>query len=159
MASIRIRPSSKQFWAEHTIVVCIMLALLLMSIYCFIWQPFFAVIPTALLFSLLLYILYLWLYFRSQVWIIRQEEIVQQVGIISMVTDYIEMYRIVDYQERQGFLQRLLGIKTIILISTDRLNSTLLLKGIPINSSLTSIIRKRVEICKTNNRIYEITNP
>lgn len=154
----RIRPSTKQFWVDNLGLTFCAVLVLSATLFCFIFYPRYALYPSSLFLALMCFGVYRWSYLQSYVWEIRQEEIIQRVGVIAITTDHVEMYRIVDYQETQTFFQRLLGVKTVVLISTDRLNNTLAIKGQPTKSQLMHIIRERVELCKTKKRIYEITN-
>ncbi len=153
---IKIRPSHRQFWVDNLSILFV--GLILLGGLCCFSNPTIVLSLSATLFSLILYSFYRWVYLRSHEWIIKQEEIIQRVGWLSSTTDHIEMYRIIDYQETQSLLQRFFSVKTIVFISTDRLNNILYIKGVQSNSSLLQTVRGRVELCKTNKRIYEIAN-
>ena len=56
----------------------------------------------------------------SHQWIIGDETLCTVKGVLARHTDYIELYRIVDYKESQTLLQRLMGIKTVTVFSTLR---------------------------------------
>lgn len=155
---IHIRSSTKQFWVENFQGVVLAVALALVSCYSQIKGSEYTIIPSATFFSLMLYLFYRWFYIRSYSWTIGREVIQQKRGLFSRTTDHVEMYRIIDYQESQSMLQRILGIKTVIFLSTDKLNSTLCIKGVLTSSPLMDIVRERVEVCKNQKRIYEITN-
>ena len=49
-------------------------------------------------------------------------------------------------------------IKSVTIISTDKSDSTMQMYGIDASYDLVRLIRSRVEKCKTERRIYEITN-
>lgn len=158
MSSFYIRPAPAQFWVENLKGLLVLFPSFLMTTYLFVIESDYMVYLSLLTFSLLSYVSYRWFELKAHTWIICQEEIIQKVGLLSVTTDHIEMYRIIDYQEQQSLLQRLLGVKTIILVSTDKTTPELCLKGLPNQSNLLEVIRGRVELCKTNKRIYEITN-
>ena len=94
----------------------------------------------------------------SQKWIIGDETLCRVKGVFARHTDYIELYRIVDYKESQTLLQRLMGIKTITIFSTDRSDATMDMRGISVDEDVIGHIREKVEKCKIDKRIYEITN-
>lgn len=94
----------------------------------------------------------------SQKWIIGDETLCRIKGVFARHTDYIELYRIVDYKESQTLLQRLMGIKTITIFSTDRSDATMDMRGISVDEDVIGHIREKVEKCKIDKRIYEITN-
>lgn len=155
---IKIRPSIKQFWAENILLLTLCLFLCLVTIYLYFNMGRYTMFPSLCLFVLFTILTYRYLVLSALNWTISQEVIYQRRGVAFSVTDHLEMYRIIDYQETQTPFQKLLNIKTVLLVSTDKLNSLIEVKGLPENSRLMSIIRERVELCKLNKRIYEVTN-
>lgn len=91
-------------------------------------------------------------------WLIGEETLCRIRGIFSKETDYVEMYRITDYKESQSFLQRMLGVKTVTIYSTDRSDAVTDIVGVSADLDLIGIIRNNVEKCKKEKGIYEITN-
>ena len=68
------------------------------------------------------------------------------------------LYRVVDYQQNRTFLQQLLGLKTITILSGDRNMNRLDIIGVRETENIVSEIRNRVEYNKRMKSIYEITN-
>ena len=91
-------------------------------------------------------------------WIICDEQLCSVKGVFARHTDYIELYRIVDYKESQSLLQRLMGIKTVTVFSTDRSDAMMDIRGVSVDDDVIGHIREKVENCKIDKRIYEITN-
>lgn len=89
---------------------------------------------------------------------ITAEQIIIRKGLVARTTHYIELYRVVDYEQRQNLLQLLVGIKTVIILSRDRTNGCLKLVGIKASKDIVGEIRRRVEFNKRKKGIYEITN-
>lgn len=89
---------------------------------------------------------------------IGQEQLMYQRGLFSLKRDYIEMYRIVDYEEHRTFVQILLGLKSVTIHSCDRTSPSLKLIGIPCDVEVIPAIRERVEFCKVMKGVYEIAN-
>ncbi len=89
---------------------------------------------------------------------ITSEQIIIRKGLAAITTHYIELYRVVDYEQRQNLLQLLVGIKTVIILSRDRTNGCLKLVGIKARKDIVGEIRRRVEFNKRKKGIYEITN-
>ena len=94
----------------------------------------------------------------SHKWIIGNETLCTIKGVFARHTDYIELYRIVDYKESQTLLQRLMGIKTVTVFSTDRSDAMMDMRGVPADEDVIGYMRDKVEKCKIDKRIYEITN-
>ena len=91
-------------------------------------------------------------------WTLEDERLCRSKGVFSKQTDYIELYRITDYQECRSFLQRILGVKTVTVFSTDKSDAVSDILGVPADMDLVGILRDEVEKCKKNKNIYEITN-
>lgn len=108
--------------------------------------------------ALTLLLLYRYIYLRRIRYCIGTEQIISEHGILYRKVDYMELYRIVDFQEHQSLLQQLCGLKTVRILSMDRNTPRLDLIGIRRREDIVSVIRERVEINKRNKGIYEITN-
>lgn len=113
-------------------------------------------VPVALLFSLIL--LYRFIYLRRICYRIGAEQLVSEHGIIRRKVDYMELYRIVDFQEHQSLMQQLCGLKTVRIFSMDRNTPRLDLVGIRRGDDIVMLLRERVETNKRKKGIYEITN-
>ena len=50
-------------------------------------------------------------YLRTMLYTITGEQLVYEHGVFSRSRDYIELYRIVDFDEKRSFLQLILGLK------------------------------------------------
>lgn len=91
-------------------------------------------------------------------WTVEDEMLCRTSGVLSRNTDYIELYRIVDYQESRTFTQRLLGVKTVTIYSTDKSDAVSDIPGVPADMDLIGMLREKVEECKRERNIYEIAN-
>ena len=69
-------------------------------------------------------------FLRGMRYTITGEQLVYEHGVFTRSRDYIELYRIVDYDENRSFLQLLLGLKTIVVHSGDRTMPKLRIIGI-----------------------------
>ena len=107
---------------------------------------------------LLLALLYRFIYLRRIRYRVCEEQLVSEHGIFIRRVDYMELYRIVDFQEHQSLLQQICGLKTVRILSMDRNTPRLDLIGVRCGNDIVAIIRERVEINKRKKGIYEITN-
>ena len=110
----------------------------------------------ALLLSL--FLVYRFIYLRRIRYRIGSEQLVCEHGIIWRKTDYMELYRNVDFTENQSLLQQLCGLKTVSIFSMDRNTPRLDLTGIRRRDDIVTLVRERVEYNKRKKGIYEITN-
>ena len=91
-------------------------------------------------------------------YVITGEQLIYRHGVLFHSADYMELYRIVDYQESRTPVQQLTGLKNILLLSGDRTLPRLRMVGIRGSSRILDEIRARVEYNKKRRGIYEITN-
>lgn len=89
---------------------------------------------------------------------IGAEQLMYQRGLFSLKRDFIEMYRIVDYEERRNFIEILFGIKTVIVYACDRTTPELRIIGVPKNLDVIGALRERVALCRKAHGVYEIAN-
>ena len=104
------------------------------------------------------YLLYLFIYIRRMEYIVTDEQLIHEHGVFVRDSDYIELYRVVDFKENRSFLQQLAGLKTVSVYSGDRNTPRLDIIGVRNNIDLVAHIRERVEYNKQRKGIYEITN-
>jgi len=105
-----------------------------------------------------LYLLLDFVSLRKKLFVVTSQTLVYDRGIFYRNADFIELYRVIDFQERQSFLQQLFGLKTVIVYSGDRTTPQLFIPGVSHKEDLIGIIRERVEYNKTRRGVYEITN-
>jgi uncharacterized membrane protein YdbT with pleckstrin-like domain len=97
-------------------------------------------------------------YLNSVSWTISDSKIKYKHGVLHRKTDFTELYRIVDFEESQNLLQQIFGIKTIIIISSDRTHQIMYMDGISHKSNIVEILEQRVKLSRKENGIYEIAN-
>lgn len=91
-------------------------------------------------------------------YIITPEQILYKHGVFSYTTDYIELYRVYDYQSCRTLLQQMTGLKTVVVMANDRITPVLNILGMKEDRDVVGIIRRRVEYNKLNKNVYEIAN-
>ena len=102
--------------------------------------------------------LYGCLYLSKLQYVISAEQLIVQQGVFHRTSDYIELYRIVDFSEQRDILEQFFGLKTISIYSGDRTNPKLDIYGVKEELDVVGIIRERVEYNKQRRGVYEITN-
>ena len=111
-------------------------------------------IPAA---SLFIMAAYKYLYIINQKYYITAEQIIYEQGILSKTTQYLEMYRIRDYIVTQDLSMRLLDVMQLTLLTYDKGEPVLVMKGIP-KSDLAQVIRNHVQQCRNTNHILTVDN-
>lgn len=78
----------------------------------------------------MLMMLYGCLYLSKLQFIISSEQLIIQHGVFQRTSDYIELYRIVDFCEQRDIMEQLFGLKTVSIYSGDRTNPKLDIYGV-----------------------------
>ena len=108
--------------------------------------------------ALVVKVCYRLVYLRQMVWTITGEQLVYEHGVFSRSRDYIELYRVVDFDEKGSFLQLLLGLKTIVVHSGDRTMPKLRMIGIREAADVVGCLRERVSYNRKRMNIHEFAN-
>lgn len=91
-------------------------------------------------------------------WIITIEQIIIKKGVFFKTINYIELYRVYDYEEKKSFIQALVGNTNISIHSGDKSHPVLDMRGLKEDNNIIPIIRERVENQRETKQIYEFTN-
>ena len=103
-------------------------------------------------------LLYRWWYLVRTRWTVTEKQLKSETGVFSRDVQYIELYRVVDYCEKQSFLHMLLGLKDVIIFSGDRTTPAHRIYGIPVGYEIIAPLKDLVEHQKRLHHVYEITN-
>ena len=95
---------------------------------------------------------------RKMEYTITGEQLVYEHGVFTRSRDYIELYRVVDFDEKRSFLQLLLGLKTIVVHSGDRTMPKLKIIGIREKADVVGCLRERVSYNRKRMNIHEFAN-
>lgn len=97
----------------------------------------------------------LWFWLASLALHVRvtDQRVVRKTGIFDRRTDYIELYRVNDIVVEEPFGERVLGYGRIVLVSTDRTDEQLVLRGLRDADKLADRIRHAVEAQKQARRV------
>jgi uncharacterized membrane protein YdbT with pleckstrin-like domain len=86
-----------------------------------------------------------WLQVRCQSYTLTDQRLKTTHGILTKVTDDIELYRVRDTRMQQGIWQRVLGLGDVILSTTDASTPEVRLRWLPDAETLREQIRALVE--------------
>lgn len=153
--TVTLRPHWFQYIINEFGAICLLIGCLGIYKFCHFTYHEYAIYVCMVI---LLHLLFKLIYLARMEYIITGEQIIILHGVFSHSTDYVELYRVVDYQQQRSLPQQLFGLKTVTIFSGDRNNSKLDMIGIKADYDIVSEIRYRVEFNKKNKGIYEITN-
>lgn len=104
----------------------------------------------------LAYAFWKWLLVKTREYRLTAERLLVTEGVLSKCTESLELYRVKDFRITQPLLQRLFGLETIELISSDQDTPDLVIDHIPQNLQISSKIRQYVETCRTQKSTREV---
>lgn len=151
--------SLRPHWMQYVIdeFLCLLLLVATLGVYFFAWFRY----HEYYIYGSLVCFLYLFaraLYLLRMEYVITGEQLIILHGVLSHSTDYVELYRVVDYQQHRTFWQQVFGLKSVTIYSGDRNNPRVTMIGVRENVDVVSEIRNRVEFNKRRRGIYEFTN-
>lgn len=133
-------------------VACILVALLILIATLLLKNTVVLVaLPAPALFALVK-----WLAVRSHAYRLTTERLLTTEGILSRSTESLELYRVKDIRMTQPLFQRLFGLETIELITSDQDTPDLVVDHIPTHLKLSDKIRQQVEACRVQKRTSEV---
>ncbi len=95
---------------------------------------------------------------KCTIWIVTEQQIIKKTGVFAKRVDYLELYRVYDYEERKNFIQNLFNNTNVFIYSGDKSTPVLKIYGIKANTDIIDVIRKRVELERKTKQVFELTN-
>ena len=100
-----------------------------------------------------LWTLWKWVQLKTTVFHLTTERLLTVSGLLTKVTDTLELYRVRDLKIVQPLTQRLLGLQNIDLFTSDASSAEVNLDFVPVNLNLGDKIRKCVETCRSAKNV------
>lgn len=123
------------------------------------WSNFLTYL-ICLMFSWLIFPIFIaaWKYLIVSSWKIEitNQRVIEEKGVLSKTTDELELYRVKDIRLNQPFWLRLVGLSTIVLITSDKSNPTLKIPAIKNGSALRENLRSAIEIRRDRKNVREV---
>jgi uncharacterized membrane protein YdbT with pleckstrin-like domain len=94
-----------------------------------------------------------WLVVKTTVYSLTNERLVTSHGILTKVTDMLELYRVRDMQTVQPLMLRMIGLQNVHVYATDATTASMVLGYLPTKDNLGERLRKSVEECRAAKRV------
>jgi uncharacterized membrane protein YdbT with pleckstrin-like domain len=94
-----------------------------------------------------------WLTVKTTFYALTSERLVTTHGILTKVTDTLELYRVRDLRIVQPLFLRMLGLQNVQIITTDATTDSIVLDYLPTADDLGERLRKSVEDCRDAKRV------
>lgn len=95
------------------------------------------------------------IYWRLVRYEITQAQVKYSRGVFNYKADYLEIYRIKDYEVNQPFFMRIFQIMNVTISTSDNSHPVFTFEGLP-KSNFPEALRDLVEIARKDKRVYEI---
>jgi len=102
------------------------------------------------------YALWKWLTLKSLVYKLTTERLLTTEGIFSKDTESLELYRVKDFRIKESFFERLFGLESIELLSSDLDTPDVVMDYIPKRLGLSEKIRQQIESCRVQKRTRDV---
>jgi len=102
------------------------------------------------------YAFWKWLTLKSHIYRLTTERLLTTDGILSKDTESLELYRVKDFRITESFLERLFGLESIELMSTDLDTPDVVIDYIPKKLGLSDKIRQQIEACRQQKQTREV---
>ena len=99
----------------------------------------------------------LWKYLTVKTWKFRitNERIIDEKGVLSKVTNELELFRVKDITLQQPFWLRLVGLSNIHLVTSDRSNPVFIIPGVKNGKGLREELRSVIDKRRTEKGVVE----
>jgi len=94
-----------------------------------------------------------WLVNKTTTYELTTERLVTSRGILTKVTDTLELYRVRDLQTVQPLMLRMIGLENINLFASDATTEVMVIDYLPASLKLGDQLRKAVEACRERKRV------
>ncbi len=145
--------STSQYKNLGTYVLCGLVALVI-PVVCYLFK-----LPAILLLLVvvpLAYAFWKWFLLRSLSYRLTTERLLTTEGVLSKTTETLELYRVKDMRTRASLFERLGGLESVELISSDIDTPDIVMDFIPKHLQLLDKIRSQVESCRVQKRTREV---
>ena len=136
-----------------TYVLCALVAIII-PVLCYLFQ--LPAIIVVLDIIPLVYAFWKWFVLRSVSYRLTTERLLTTEGIFSKTTESLELYRVKDMRTRESLFERLGGLESVELISSDVDTPDIIIDFIPKRLHLLDKIRGQVESCRVQKRTREV---
>jgi uncharacterized membrane protein YdbT with pleckstrin-like domain len=107
-----------------------------------------------------LWALWRWIRVKTTAYHLTTERLLTTTGILTKVTDTLELYRVRDMKTVQTLAQRMVGLQDILLCTADASTAEVCIDFVPVALNLSEQLRKAVETCrmKKNVRVMDVVD-
>jgi uncharacterized membrane protein YdbT with pleckstrin-like domain len=117
---------------------------------------FFFMPAWALIAVTVIWIVWVWLRTRSESFTLTTERLRLKKGVLNQVFDEVELYRVKDVTLSRSVVQRMFGLGTVTLQTSDQGQENICIDSVHSSEELREQLRKQVEIIRDRKRVREV---
>ena len=135
-------------WGVYLLALLVIAGAIVGSIFVpFAWVA--AVVPVV-------WIVWVWLRTRSESFTLTTERLRLKKGVLNQVFDEVELYRVKDVTLTRSAVQRMFGLGTVTMQTSDQGQETICIDSVRSSEELREQLRKQVEIIRDRKRVREV---
>lgn len=153
---IQLQPKTIYFISKHFFLFIFLLMTASASIY--VQNKYIKLVVSIICLVLMFYVLlkYISIMICTK-WTITDKSIIIQKGIIIKTTNETQLFRVVDFAEKQNILQNIFNNTDLYIYSFDKTDPELCIFGINKDKKMFDEIKRRVQVERELNHIRETT--
>lgn len=102
------------------------------------------------------YAIWRYILLKSREYKLTTERLLTTEGVFSKTTESLELYRVKDFRITESFFERLFGLESIELLSSDLDTPDVVMDYIPKSAGLSDKIRQQIETCRVQKRTRDV---
>lgn len=99
---------------------------------------------------------WIWIATAAEKFELTTERIRLKKGVLNQVFDEVELYRVKDVNLTRSMFERVLGLGTVTLLTSDRGQENILIRSVRKSDELREHLRSQVEIVRDRKRVREV---
>lgn len=103
-----------------------------------------------------IWIVWVWLRTRSESYTLTTERLRLKKGVLNQVFDEVELYRVKDVTLTRSMVQRMFGLGTVTMQTSDQGQETICIDSVRGSEELREQLRKQVEIIRERKGVREV---
>jgi len=115
-----------------------------------VYKSKFMFLSKAMFFLPVIWAAYSWMKVKNHKYKITSERFMESTGVLSRTTNELELFRVKDMTLTEPFALRMLGCGNIVMDTSDKSTPIVVLESVKDPREVIEIIRKNVDIMRTN---------
>lgn len=103
-----------------------------------------------------IYMLWVWIATKAESFTLTSERLRMKKGVFNQIFEEVELYRVKDVSHSRNVLQRMLGLGTIALLTSDRGQENIVIESVRASDELREHLRQQVELIRDRKRVREV---